>query len=124
MLCLQARINSVLQSFVESWNNHSMSSEGSRTPVQMCLQGFIETNQLPVQPTSAHIQGNSQQLAVSAGDHVQVPRIRFKPCTFLLLLRSVIDPSQPSKQFGCDIYLRTIEIVGDHLQSECSVCIS
>ena len=30
------RINSALQSFVESWNNHSMSSEGSHTPVQMC----------------------------------------------------------------------------------------
>ena len=79
----------------------------------------IETNQLPVQPTSAHILGNSQQLAVSAGDHVQVPRICYKPCTFLLLLLSVIDRSQPSKQFRCDIYLRTIEIVGDHLQSEC-----
>ena len=51
------RINSTLQSFVESWNNHSMSSEGSLTPTQLYIQGFIETNQTPVQP-NAHFVRN------------------------------------------------------------------
>ena len=115
------RINSTLQSFVESWNNHSMSSEGSLTPTQLYIQGFIETNQTPVQP-NAHFVGNSQQLSVR--DHVQVPRICFEPCAVLLLLLSAIDPLQPSNQFGHDIYLRIVEIVGDHLHSECSACIS
>ena len=114
------RINSTLRSFVESWNNHSMSSEGNLTPTQLYIQGFIETNQSPVQPNAGNL--NSQQM--SARDHVQVPRICFRPCALLLLLLSVIDPLQPSSQFGRDIYLRTIEVVGGHLYSECSACIS
>ena len=114
------RINSTLQSFVESWNNHSMSSEGNLTPTQLYIQGFIETNQFPVQP-SAHFVGTSQQL--SSEDHVQVARISFEPCAVLLLLLSVVDPLQPSNQFGRNIYLRTAEIVGGHLRSQCSTCI-
>ena len=115
------RINSTLQSFVESWNNHSMSSEGSHTPTQLYIQGFMESNALPVQPSSP-LSGDLQQL--SAGDHVQIPRISFEPCALLLLLLSAIDPLQPSNHFGRDIYLRVIQIVGNHLQSGCTACIS
>ena len=97
------RINSTLRSFVESWNNYSMSSEGSLTPTQLYIQGFIETNQSPVQPNAGNL--NSQQIL--ARDHAQVPQICFRPCA-LFLLFFVIDPLQPSSQFGHDIYLRAV----------------
>ena len=93
------RINS--QPSVESWNNHSMSSEGSRTSTQLYIQGFIESNALPVE-LSSPLAGNLQQL--SAGDHVQVPRISFEPCALLFLLLSAIDPLQLSHYFGHDIH--------------------
>ena len=45
---------------------------------------------------------------------MQVARISFESCAVLLLL-SMVDPLQPSNQFGRDIYLRTAEIVGGHI---------
>ena len=89
-----------------------MSSEGSHSPTQLYIQGFIVSNALPVQPSSL-LADNLQQL--SAGDHVQVPKISFEPCAFLLLFLCAIDPLQPSHHFGCEIYLRAIQIVGNHL---------
>lgn len=41
------RINAALQSFVESWNNHSISSAGSMTPNQLYIQGALEQNMVP-----------------------------------------------------------------------------
>ena len=87
----------------------------------MYIQGFKESNALPVE-LSSPLAGNLQQL--SAGDHVQVPRISFEPCALLFLLFSAIDPLQLSHYFGHDIYLRVIQIVDNHLQSGCTACIS
>lgn len=41
------RINKALQSFVESWNNHSVSSERSLAPNQLFIQGALRQNFVP-----------------------------------------------------------------------------
>lgn len=124
MFCLhyiyKPRINSALQSFMESWNNHSLSSASSCTPTQLYIQGMLATNTFPAQPTTtSHI--TSMQTLVTE-DRVEVPRITFEPCTILHLLLSTVNPLQQSSQFGCDIYEAAIRIVGGHLQSGCSNC--
>ena len=47
------RINSALNDFVESWNNHSLSSEHNLTPNQLFIREAIEQNMMPQQPQIA-----------------------------------------------------------------------
>ena len=117
------RINHALQAFLESWNNHCISTEGGYTPYQLFIQGAIENNMFPVQlqPHGVNCQGGSSSLQVAAQDHIQVPRIGFQPCGLLCLLLSGINPLQESDCLGSDIYARVINVVGHHLQG-CSDC--
>ena len=52
-------INDTLQTFVESWNNHSLSTENNFIPNQLFIRGAIEQNMVPVcsQPPTS---GSSQ----------------------------------------------------------------
>ena len=118
----KVRINNALQAFIESWNNHSISTEGGYTPYQLFIQGAIENSMFPVQPQPQPHGTNPQDGSqVGAQDHVQIPRIDFKPCGLLCLLLSVINPLQESDCLGRDIYVRVINFIGQHLQS-CSDC--
>ena len=44
------QINYALQAFIESLNNHCISTEGRCAPYQLFIQGAIENNMFPVQP--------------------------------------------------------------------------
>ena len=80
------RINSALNDFVESWNNHSLPSEHNLTPNQLFIRGAIEQNMIPQQPQIAPSPHASGQ---TPSDHVRVPSNRFKPCNSLLTLLHV-----------------------------------
>ena len=70
-------INSALQSFIESWNNHPVSTEGNLTPNQLFVMGALHDNVVPQLP---HGQGgNSTGVLVlpSALSQVEVPRSFF-----------------------------------------------
>lgn len=85
MFCLHYvflnRINDALRSFVESWNNHSLSSAHSLTPNQLFIQGAIQQNSVPVIPPTSRSSGNLPQ--PTAHDHVSVPFGKFSPCRAL-----------------------------------------
>ena len=107
------RINSALKHFVESWNNHSLSTAHNLTPNQLIIRGAIEQNMVPQQPQVAPSPSTSAQPVPS--DHVRVPRPKFKPCHSLHTRLSTIDPLGSSDNFGCDVYLQVVNIVGRHL---------
>ena len=48
------RINSALDSFVESWNNHPLSTSENLTPNQLFIQGALRQNMTPTFPTPSH----------------------------------------------------------------------
>ena len=80
-LCLQGK-DALQAFFVESWNNHCISTEGGYTPYQLFIQGAIENNMFPGQPQS-HVTNPQDDSQVGGRDHVQVPWINFKPCELL-----------------------------------------
>ena len=86
-------INSALESWVETWNNDSVSTERSQTPNQLFIQGAIEQNRMPVIPPSARRNLNPSP---SPRDHVRVPRLLFKPCRALQQQLAVVDPLGPT----------------------------
>ena len=44
------RINESLDSFVECWNNHPVSTEHNLTPNQLFIQGALSQNMTPAPP--------------------------------------------------------------------------
>ena len=114
------RINSALEDFTESWNNHCLSSAESLTPNQLFIQGAIGLDQMPQQPRPTM----TSQATPPATDHerVRIPRIGFQPCHALEIQLRAVDPLQVSTDFGCNIYKKVIDIVGTHLARGCIHC--
>ncbi len=69
------RINAALQSFIDSWNNHPISTARNRTPNQLFIEGALEQGVAPTRPPSPVLLG-----ANHCSDHVLVPRSTFRPC--------------------------------------------
>lgn len=114
------RINKVLKEFQESWNNHGLSTEGNLTPYQLFTEGFVVDKRAPVLPVSTSSSVSSSQLPTVV-EHVQVPLNKFKPCPTLQSELQAIDPLQGSTDNGRSIYVHTIHVLGNHLQS-CGNC--
>ena len=115
------RINYALQSFVESWNNHSVSTARNCTPNQLFIQGAIEYGTVPDVPNLSQLYSGPQP---TSRDHVCVPRIGFMPCTSLRQQLDTIDPLAHSDDFGCTTYLQVVGLVGQHLSHGCTNCLS
>ena len=64
------RLNDSLQQFIESWNNHSLCSEHSRTPNQLFIEGILMQQQTQQQPA---VQPFSSLHHPRPGDTVAVP---------------------------------------------------
>lgn len=115
------QINRTLNDFVETWNNHPVSTSQNLTPNQMFIRGAIDHNMVPAMPRPT--QSVSPSSFPTARNHVNVSRIRFIPCQALKQeLELIINPIAVSDNMGCDIYHRTINTVGLHLHSPCSHC--
>ena len=112
------RINSTLNYFVESWNNHSVSTAASNTPNQLFILGMMNNGTTPRQPSST----TTFLSTPDSTDSVQVPRMGYLPCSSLSVQLQSIDPLGPTSDFGADIYFRVVTIVGRHLQQGCEDC--
>ena len=119
------RINSALQSFIESWNNHSISTEHNLTPNQLFIRGALQQNMTPrLQIQSPITNPTGSHTLPSATSHVEVPRSSFVPCAFLTgQLVGNINPQAESDDFGRTFYCQTVDIVGRHLMSGCHNCV-
>ena len=101
------RINRCLQEFHNSWNRHSMSSEGNMSPYQMFFEGLSVMEHSDALQTSS----NSGQ-AIDTPDRVEVPRISFKPCNGLLfLLHSSVQPLSACDDFGNLSFMKPFELL-------------
>lgn len=105
------RINSALKSFVESWNNHSLSSAHSLTPNQLFIQGAMQQNTIPVIPSTSNSPAALPQPV--ARDHVLVPDSNFHPCEGLEDDVRRIDVMQSCNDFGYHIYKQVLQVVGN-----------
>ena len=80
MYCLHhvflPRINLVLKSFVESWNNHPVSTERNNTPNQLFIEGALQQASSGVAPWPS-LSGTNLPIS---HDPVQVPKYFFTPC--------------------------------------------
>ena len=113
------RINSCMSALCESWNNHSVSTAGSRTPNQLFILGSLENNTVPQQP---HQTNPMLTTTPDITNRVRVPRIRYRPCSSLSTQLSSVYPLRQGVDFGCAIYSEVVTIVEQHLQHGCVGC--
>ena len=120
------RIDLALKEFIESWNNHPLSSCGNFTPNQLFVRGAIEYNitpQLPQNLMPATQSGNPPTPQNhQSSNHVAVPQNIFQPCNVAVQQLSVINPLAVSDSFGRDIYMQAIYVLGNHLR-HCTHCL-
>ena len=123
LFCLHAvflpRINSALDSFMESWNNHPLSTSQNQTPNQLFIQGALRRNMAP------RLHNPRQDLSnihsPSAHDAVSVPRSTFAPCDHLQQQVSQVNMLRVTDDFGDSVYRRVCDIVGHHVR-HCNNC--
>ena len=116
------RVNKFLLQFSESWNNHSLSTERSRTPNQLFIEGLLAQQQ-PVSQPPQDQQAQQQQPTRAGSSRVEVPSGSFKACGALLnALSSFVHPISFSHDQGISMYSDVVDIVGTHLQSGCNQC--
>ena len=112
-------INRDLDSFVESWNNHPLSTENNRTPNQLFVQGTLE-NDITLTPHIPNL-ATQQYSLPEFNDAVSVPRCSFRPCIRNQEDLERIDLLQYARDFGYSLYKDVCDIVGNHLMS-CNDC--
>ena len=124
MFCLHTaflpRINHALDSFVESWNNHPLSTAENLTPNQLFIQGALK-NMAPMFPNP--IQSGNSVEAPLPRDSVAVPRSTFTACEMLNSELDQHDMLTPTDDFGYSLYQNITNLVGTHLQ-HCTECIN
>ena len=116
------RINQALSSFVEGWNNHSISTEGNQTPHQLFVTGLLPHSCNSNSDSDSDLEG-SEHFDLQSSDAVSVPRCSFNPCEQLLQeLASLVDPLSQCCSHGKSIYLAAIRVCGNHLTYDCDDC--
>ena len=122
MYCLHhvflPRINLSLKSFMESWNNHPISTEHNHTPNQLFVEGALQQNVSGTPPLPSLAGTNLP----TSHDPVQVPRSSFAPCAVLKREIYHVNVLRDSSDFGMDLYHEIVRIVGQHLTHGCRNC--
>ena len=114
------RINKCLKEFKESWNHHPLSSEGSRSPYQLFLEGLICSGR------DSHSRESPANIDVGlsgTSEQISVPRITFFPCSSLIQHIHAIDPLQLCSDNGVSLFFRVIRTVAQHLNTQCHQCV-
>ena len=122
MYCLHTSyvpyVNENLQTFLEAWNHHSISTEHNRTPEQLFLTSVSES----VTNSDSESSSNSESDDVyspPSNEAVAVPRCSFQPCT--QLLQGIVD-AHPNCTGAKEKYQAMINVCGNHLVSGCNNC--
>ena len=113
------RINSVLDSFTESWNNHPLSSSQNLTPNQLFIQGALRQNMTPALPIPVHSSSSIQLPTLH--DAVGVPRSAFAAFDDLKSELDQLNVLRETDDFGYSLYQNACHIVGQHL-FQCTEC--
>ena len=110
-------INKTLEEFMESWNNHPLSTEHNYTPTQLYCQGVLQFH--PFIPQSSN---NSTHQIPSPHDIVTVSLDNFHPCVALTITLQAMSDNSLSIDMATLKYSQLTDIVGHHLSHGCDTC--
>lgn len=112
-------INDALDSFLECWNNHPLSTEHNLTPNQLFIQGALRQNMTPTQHNPSRATSSTPLPTVTSS--VAVPRSSFLPCNDLERDLERLNLPRVTDDFSYSTFQRVCRFVGRHLQ-QCNDC--
>lgn len=107
------RINQSLSLFQEAWNNHPLSTESNRTPLQLhtlyAIGNPLFTDQDDIDCNSYGVDPDD---LIDEDDAINVPEtvVPLSDSSINMLTGS-INPLQQSDSYGADIYMQTVNLV-------------
>ena len=121
------KINQCLREFIESWNHHSLSTEGGLTPEQLFTLGLLQQSRAArasSEDDSDDNDFNSIDLGVFSMEDTSIVDVPSTPDSVCSSLSAILDTiSQVSdSDFGKATYISAIRVVGTHIQSGCNDC--
>lgn len=114
-----SRINKALTEFISTWNNHSLRTEHSHTPLQLFTSGILLLRHSGldaldlIQDIDENYGYDEEGPAPSREEsRVQVPQssVRFSE-NDMNILRQTVDPTGPSNDYGIDMYEQTLSCI-------------
>lgn len=117
-ICL-LRLNKELIEFQGSWNHHALSSEGNKAPYQLFAEGLDHMETVHNYTVGSLDGGLNLDVSSLTNEHVTIPRISFTPCS---QLQHDLLSVNPLSRDAMSLYKRTLEIVGQHLLTNCTQC--
>ena len=114
-------INHSLSSFVNSWNNHPLTTEHNQTPVQLFhIRYNLDSDSSDDNNVQPQLQQQSST-SLQTTSHVSIPNLSYDPCLSLHTQVKVMI-SQASTQQACDVYRQVVLAVGQHITRGCLQC--
>ena len=121
-------VDRCLQEFMDSWNNHSLSTASNLTPEALFTIGLLEKQQTEsareqTLPTDSDINSISlESHGMGALTVVDVPNTPAHLCSTPEQDLSRILVNIDASDFGLHWYMESIRTVGRHIQHGCSTC--
>ncbi|XP_066921422.1 uncharacterized protein [Clytia hemisphaerica] len=107
-----SRINQVLLKFMSGWENHSLSSEKQRTPIQLWVIGL--NSDMFEEPEQLEYYGVDWEGPINTQPRSEVnlmePACPLQERDFMELQR-LVDPTSESADYGVDLYKKTLEYI-------------
>lgn len=129
MFCLHyiflPRINASLHSFQLAWNNHPLSTENNRSPIEIYTFDSLGSSLFQENGNSMNVRQQDEQVRTAILDDydeiatVNVPEI-ISPLSRSAMgyLSIILDPLQNSRNHGMDLYVRCVHVVNQLLQDD------
>lgn len=129
MFCLHyiflPRINASLHSFQLAWNNHPLSTENNRSPIEIYTFDSLGSSLFQENGNSMNVRQQDEQVRTAILDDydeiatVNVPEI-ISPLSRSAMgyLSIMLDPLQNSRNHGMDLYVRCVHVVNQLLQDD------
>ncbi len=115
------KINASLKAFQSCWNNHPLSTEGNRTPIQLYAGGSLGSS-LFDEDIDLQTYGVDIDLLIPEGEEdacITVPETRIDLSEdSVQILRATVNPQQPCNDFGVELYKNAVQTVYQLLQDE------
>ena len=114
------RINHALEVFQRGWNHHSIRTEGSHSPHQLFVQGFLTLQRsglvaLDFAEQVEESYGVEEDGLVGDESQVNVPGLFELHHQHYERLCLQINPLSSSENYGIDIYGQTLQFISDAL---------
>ncbi|CAB4441421.1 unnamed protein product [Rhizophagus irregularis] len=115
------RINFALETFIQSWNYHSLRTESHKTPRQLFLEGMVRNNLRGLEEVGVDLNHYGIDWEGPAPTDEGIEQVNLNSVANILTnsqlfsLQNFINPLSEDGNFGINLYLRVLEFINNNV---------